>query len=140
MLVIMRFYVDTSIWMDIYGDRKGFNDEPLGDFALKLFILIKSRKDKLIISDLLINELEMNYSIEQINGMIKPFQDLIEKVIVTKEQRNEAIKVAEERYLPLGDVLHAILARDYESILVTRDKHFNDLEDISPYYKPEELI
>jgi len=56
-----RYYVDTSIWMDLYEDRKGFNNELLGEFALKLFSLIKAKQYKLIISDLLIKELEMNY-------------------------------------------------------------------------------
>ena len=135
-----KYYIDSSIWIDLYEDRKGYNQEPLGDFAWKLFALIKVKKNKLIISDLLIRELEMNYSIEEINGMIKPFESLIEKVIVTKEQRDEAEKIAEERNIPKGDVLHAILARDHKFILITRDNHFKELEDISEYHKPENLI
>lgn len=135
-----KYYVDTSIWIDLYEDRKGYHNEPLGDFALKLFILIKSRKNKMVISNLLITELEMNYSMEAINGMMKPFEDIIEKIIATKEQRDEAKKIAGERGLPPGDVLHAILARDYQLILVTRDKHFKQLEDIHPHHKPEDLI
>jgi len=136
----MRFYVDSSIWIDLYEDRKGYKNALLGDFALKFFILMKSRKDKLVISDILITELNVYYSIEQINGMLMPFQELVERIISVKEQRYEAEKIADERYLPPGDVLHAILARDYNLILVTRDKHFNDLKDICPHHKPEELI
>ncbi|MBW2965634.1 PIN domain-containing protein [Candidatus Woesearchaeota archaeon] len=135
-----KYYIDSSIWIDLYEDRKGYNQEPLGDFAWKLFALIKAKKNKLIISDLLIRELEMNYSIEEINGMIKPFESLIEKVIVTKEQRDEAKRIAEERNTPKGDVLHAILARDHRFILITRDNHFKELEDISEHHKPENLI
>lgn len=135
-----KYYLDTSIWMDIYEDRKGYNQEPLGDYALKLFSLIKTKKNKLIITDLLIKELEMNYSMEEINGMIKPFEDLIEKVIATRKQRDEAEKIAEERNIPKGDALHAIIARDNNVILVTRDRHFRKLEDISKHYKPEDII
>ncbi len=134
------YYLDTSIWMDIYEDRKGYNQEPLGDFAWKLLSLIKAKKEKLVISDLLIIELEMNYSIEKINGMIKLFEDVIEKVIVRPKQRDEAKKIAKERNIPPGDALHAIIARDNKLILVTRDNHFKKLEDISRYYKPEDLI
>ncbi len=136
-----RYYLDTSIWMDLYEDRKGYNQEPLGDFAWKLLGLIKAKKNNLlIISDLLIRELEMNYSLEEINGMMKLFENIIEKIITTKMQRNEAKRIATERNLPTGDALHAILARDYKLILVTRDKHFRQLEDISSHHKPEELI
>lgn len=135
-----KFYIDTAIWMDLYENRKGFNNEPLGDFALKLFALIKADKKRLVISDILIKELESNYSIEQINGMIKPFEDIIERIFVMKKQKDEAKIIAKERNLPPGDVLHSILARDNDLILITRDKHFNELIDISKSYKPEEII
>lgn len=126
--------------MDVYEDRKGYSNEPLGEFAWKLLSLIKAKKEKLIISDLLIIELKMNYSMEKINGMIKIFEDVIEKIIVTAKQRDEAKRIAKERNLPPGDVLHAILARDYKLIFVTRDAHFKRLEDISKSYKPEGII
>ena len=135
-----KYYIDTSIWMDLYDDRKGFNNEPLGDYALKLFSSIRTKKSKLIITDILIRELEMNYSVEEINGMMKPFENIIEKIIATREQRDEAKKIAEERNIPPGDVLHAIITRDNELILITRDKHFRQLEDISKHHKPEDII
>ncbi len=135
-----KFYVDTSIWMDLLEDRKGYNNEPLGEYALKLFSLIKAKKNTLIITDLLIRELESNYSMEEINGMVLPFQKIIEKIFVTKEQRDEAKRIGQERNLPPGDALHAIIARDHKLIMITRDKHFRQLEDIAKHYKPEELI
>ncbi|MBI3032473.1 PIN domain-containing protein [Candidatus Woesearchaeota archaeon] len=135
-----RYYVDTSIWMDIYEDRKGYNNEPLGDFALQLFSLIKAKEHTLIITDILIRELEGYYSMPEVKGMIKPFEKNIEKMISTENQRNEARKIARERNLPPGDVLHAIIARDNNLILITRDKDFNYLKDISNHYKPEELL
>ncbi|MEK6953347.1 MAG: PIN domain-containing protein [Nanoarchaeota archaeon] len=138
--MIEKYYVDTSIWIDLYEDRKGYNQEPLGDFALKLFALIRAKRNKLIITDILIKELEMNYSLEEINGMIKPFEGIIEKVIATKNQREEARKISKDRNIPPGDVLHAIIARDHKLILITRDNHFKQLRDISEHYKPEEII
>ena len=135
-----KYYIDTSIWMDLVEDRKGYNNEPLGDYALKLFAMIKAKKHRLIVSDLLIRELESNYSIAEINGMVLPFQKIMEKVFVTKEQRDEAKKIADERNLPPGDVLHAIVARDNKYIMVTRDKHFKELGDITKHSKPEEII
>lgn len=138
--VAQKYYLDTSIWIDLYEDRKGYKNEPLGDFAWKLFASIKANKSNIIISDFLVRELEVNYSMEEINGMIKPFEDIIEKVFLLKNQRDEARRIAQERNLPPGDVIHTIIARDNNLILVTRDKHFNELIDISRSYKPEELI
>lgn len=135
-----KFYIDTSIWIDLYEDRKGYNGEPLGEFALKLFAMIKTEKSKLIITDYLIRELESAYSIEEIKGMIKPFEDIIEKIVVNQRQRNEAIKISKGRGLPKGDVLHAIIARDNKLTLITRDSHFRKLKDICRHYKPEEII
>ena len=135
-----KYLVDTSIWVDLREDRKGFNDEPLGDYAYKLFIKIMTDKHKIVITDHIQRELESNYGIPEIRGMFLPFQSIIEKVIVKDEQREEAMKIGEERNLPKGDALHAIIARDNNLIMVTRDKHFRDLDDISKHYKPEELI
>ena len=135
-----KYYLDTSIWMDLYEDRKGYSNEPLGDHALKLISLIKLKKASLIITDILIKELEMNYSMEEINGMMKPMEKITKKIISTKAQIDEAEKIAGQRKIPKGDVLHAILARDNDLILVTRDKHFRLLSDICKYYRPEDLI
>lgn len=135
-----KYYVDTTIWIDLYEDRKGYNNEPLGDFALKLFSLIKGRNAILVISNVLIRELERKCSMNEIKGMMKPFEKNIEKIIATKEQYEESKKISLERDLPLGDALQAILARDNKLILITRDKHFIKLKDITSYYKPEEII
>jgi len=135
-----KFYIDTSIWIDLIEDRKGHNDEPLGTYALKLFAMIKSKKHRMVVSDLLIRELESNYSIEEINGMMLPFMKKMETVFIAKDQRNKAKKIAQERNIPPGDVLHAIVAAENNYILITRDKHFRKLEDITKHFKPEEII
>jgi predicted nucleic acid-binding protein len=46
-------------------------------------------------------------------------------------QRSDALKIARERKVPFGDALHAILAKDNGAIVLTRDKHFLRLRDIS---------
>lgn len=135
-----KFYLDTSIWIDVYEDRKGFNGEPLGDYAFNLLILIKSKNYKLITSDHLIKELSVRYPVEHINGIFKPFEKIITCLNVTKQQSAEAKKIAIEKSLPRGDVLHAILSRDYNLIMVARDNHFRFLTDLIEFFKPEELI
>jgi predicted nucleic acid-binding protein len=134
------FLIDTCIWVDLYEDRKGYQKEPLADYAFKLFCNIKASEDKIVITDLTIRELEMTYSIEEIKGMMKPFEDMIENLISSKQQREEAKRIAQLKEVPKGDALHAIIARDNNLILITRDKHFNKLTNISLSYKPEEII
>jgi predicted nucleic acid-binding protein len=136
----MRYYLDTSIWMDVYEDRKGFKSEPLGDYALKLLGMLKANKIILVVTDILIKELELNYSIPEINGMMNLFNDITEKVMTTTKQFDEAKRIAKERNVPMGDVLHSIIARDNNLILITRDKHFKQLEDIAKHYRPEDII
>ncbi len=135
-----KFYLDTSIWIDIYEDRRGFHNEPLGKYGLKLLYQIKNKGYILVISDILLIELEGRYSLAEINGMFKFFEDHIEKVKSTTEQTGEARKLSNNRNVPMGDALHAILARDNELILITRDNDFKKLKDISKFSKPEEFI
>jgi len=132
--------IDTAIWVDFYEDRKSFHGEPLGDYAFQLLSKIKAQAQIIILTDLLLRELEMNYTMPAINGLFKPFDAMTTKIIATNEQRLEAKKIAQERNLPPGDALHAIIARDNSLTLITRDRHFKQLQDIAPSYKPEELI
>ncbi|QQG38720.1 MAG: PIN domain-containing protein [Candidatus Woesearchaeota archaeon] len=138
--MVEKYYIDTAIWVDLYENRKGYAGEPLGDFAFKLFVIIKAKQNKIVITDLTIRELEMNYSIPEINGMMKPFEAILEKVIASEDQCNEAKKIAEERNVPRGDALHAVIARDNRFILITRDNHFKRLTDVSQHHKPEDII
>ena len=135
-----EYIIDTSIWVDLYDDRKGYNNEPLGDYALKLIVKIKAKENVIVLTDFLVKELETLYSIAEINGMFMLFEKIIKKIKSTEEQREEAKKIAKERDVPAGDALHAIIARDNDLILITRDRHFRKLEDISKHYKPEEII
>jgi predicted nucleic acid-binding protein len=135
-----RYYLDTSIWIDIYEDRKGFRNEPLGEYGLKLLSYIKSINGKIILTDHTINELSNHYSMEQIRGMFKLVEDMIEKHMISDSQKIEAASLVLSRGVHSGDVLHAVAARNARAILVTRDKHFRDLKDISEPYAPEDLL
>lgn len=64
----------------------------------------------------------------------------MEKVSISEEQAKEAAVICKKRNVPFGDALHAILARDNKSIMVTRDKHYKKLKDIADIQKPEDLF
>jgi predicted nucleic acid-binding protein len=135
-----RYYLDTALWVDICEDRKGYCCEDLGESPLKLLILLKTKRHRLVITDVLVRELESIYSTEELNGIFAPFGDILDRIRVTKEQMEEAKKLAKDLDVPPGDALHAIIARDSKLVLVARDNHFRKLRNVSEYYKPEELI
>ncbi|MEM3374666.1 MAG: PIN domain-containing protein [Candidatus Woesearchaeota archaeon] len=136
----MNYLIDTSIWIDLYENRKGYKNEPLGDYAFELFKKIILEKNKIVITDFIQKELQVNYGLEEIRGMLFPFKEFLEIVYVNDKQKDEAKIIAEQRNIPKGDALHAIVARDNNLILITRDKHFKELKDIVKSYKPEEII
>lgn len=77
--------------------------------------------------------------INSLLSMIKP--DHIKKVSVTKVQFEEAHRLAKQRNIPLGDSIHAIIARDNDAQMVSRDeKDFRKIKDITEYKEPKDLL
>jgi predicted nucleic acid-binding protein len=65
---------------------------------------------------------------------------LQERVDIGGRQVDEARRISRDRSVSRGDALHAVLARDNNAIIITRDKHFEVLYDIVKSLKPEEAI
>jgi predicted nucleic acid-binding protein len=70
--------------------------------------------------------------------IVKP--DNIRKVHLYRRQVEEARKLALQRGIPLGDALHAFLARDNDAQLISRDVDFDKLRNITIVKRPEEVI
>ena len=139
-MFIMKYYVDTSIWRDYYEDRKD-NLKPLGEFAFEFFRKVKINNDKILYSDLVIEELNKAYNNDEIKQIFNIIQEdnLLEKVEISKIQVKEALELKRRLQIPFGDALHAILAKDNDAILITRDEHFQKLDFVN-VKKPEDLI
>ena len=135
----MKFYLDTSVWIDVYEDRLSGNKK-IGEYAFKLLCKLLASKAQIIVSKYVFMELGNYYSAEQIVGMTFYFEKVIEKVNVTEEQIDESEKLASEREVPKCDALHAVIARDNGAILVSRDRHFDKLTDVCEIAKPEDII
>ncbi|VVB81579.1 PIN domain protein [uncultured archaeon] len=134
-----KYYLDTSIWLDYYENRTD-RFRPLGEWALALLSQIRIRSDKILVSDAVLKELEIRYDSTKIREILAPFNNWIELIFTSENQYNESKLIARNRSLPKADALHAILSRDRSSILVSRDHHFEMLQDITKARKPEELI
>lgn len=131
------FYLDTSIWLDFY-EKRGRN----GELALKLILKIINEDLKVGYSDLHIKEFKnLGYFQNEINSIfsiVKP--NNIKHVHIYREQKEEAKKIARQRNVPRKDALHAVLSRDNNLQLISRDEHFEKLKDISIAKKPEDFI
>ena len=135
------YYYDTQIWTDHYLAR-GPNGI-YGKQAFKLIIKIIADDSKIVFSNF--NEKELKdiglsqTEIHSLLSVIKP--DHIKRVSVTKEQFEEAKKVSKQRDVPLGDAVHAVVARDHYAQLVSRDeKDFRKLKDITEFKEPKDLV
>lgn len=134
---MMSFYFDTSIWMDHYLER-GVH----GEYALKLILKIIAEDSVVVFSHFVEKELkDAGLSPVEINSllsMVKP--EHLKRVSVTNVQFEEARSLARKRDVPPGDAIHAVVCRDNDAQLVSRDWHFEQLKDIAVAKKPEELL
>jgi len=135
------YYVDTLVWRD-YHENRTDKFRPLGEWAFDFFKKVLNEKDTILYSYFVEIELKKDYNeqeIEKIFEIIKK-HDLLKKIEINELQLKESRKISRERNLPFGDVIHAILARDNSAVIVTRDHHFEELQDIAICKKPEELL
>ncbi|MBS3127576.1 PIN domain-containing protein [Candidatus Woesearchaeota archaeon] len=132
-----HYYFDTSIWIDIY-DKRGYH----GEAAKKLMEKIIMGDHLILYSDIIILELKkLDFSEQEILALFKIAKpDHMRRVHTSKEHIEQARKLAKERDVPLGDALHALLTRENDAQLVSRDRDFEKLKDITITKKPEDLL
>ncbi len=135
------YYLDTSIWLDLFEDRDEPN-LPKSKLAKNLISKIIQNKDEIIFTEIILDELNsLGYSEFEIENLILiNFKEIIIYIPNTKIFANRARDIANKRNIPFLDALHALIARDQKAILITRDNHFNKLLDIIKPKKPEEVI
>lgn len=136
-----KFYLDTAIWRD-YFENRGDGIRPLGEFAFRFLKDCKETSAEIIVSDVVVAELDAYLPKAQMDSIFSSFKDIIRNVAYTAGQASEARGEWKKRNmaLPFKDVLHAVIARDNGAVLVTRDSHFFDmLASIVDVQKPEEI-
>lgn len=135
-----RYYIDACIWRDYFENRSD-NLRPLGEWAFRLIKKIISENGLIICSSLILKELGKEYSEKQIMNILSivPCSLLID-IKISASQFKEAKSLSIQLRTPLKDTIHAIMARDNNAVMVTRDKHFIELNKIAAVRKPEDLI
>ena len=135
-----KFYFDTSIWLDFLENR----DEPnfsKGMWAKKLIKKIIKEGNRILFSDNnfleLINNGYLEFEIEEFLSTLKP---IIIPIEATEKEIGKAKDLAQKRDVPKRDALHALIARDNNSTLITLDNHFRKLTDITFPHSPKKFI
>jgi len=139
--MVKRFYLDTAIWRDYFEDRRD-GIRPLGEFAFQFLKKCTEIGAEILVSDTVVFELEARLSKERVKEIFSSSKNIIRKVAANSGQLSEARKEWQKRNraLPFKDVLHAIIARDNNAVLVARDNHFFDmLSAIVEVEKPEDI-
>ncbi len=134
---MVNFYLDTSIWLDVY-EKRGRN----GELAVEFLTKIINEESVVFFSNIIISELKhLWYSKETIIDIIKilPY-DGVRKIEISRNQMGEAKRVAVSKGIPKKDVLHAVLCRDNDVQLISRDAHFNSIKYITIAKLPEDFI
>lgn len=141
MLVFMaKYYVDTCIWIDLVDDRiRG--RRLYGEYAQKFFRQVIDAEQTIVYSDVVEEELSFHYGAHKSQQIINSVPLLLlERVESTREELLMASRFSKEFGLSLNDAIHAVITYHHANMIITRDKHFSDLDKFITVKKPEELL
>jgi hypothetical protein len=132
---MILIYLDTCIYLD-YWERRTDNLRPLDEFAFQILKRTVECEFEIVISDLVLAELEKYLALDSIRTILNPLEKL-RKIRIVKKSKNDLEKVSSLYYetrIHKSDILHAILAKKAGAIyLVTRNiEHFSKIGLIEP--------
>ena len=136
----MKIYLDTNIYIDYWDDRKDAR-LPLGEFAHTLLKRTLSCEFTIVYSDLVVNELSRHCALtdgEVFQYFFKELEQNGKLKFIRGYSREVAEQLANMHNVPLADAIHILLAKQSNSLLVSRDKHFLSIETLR-VCRPEDL-
>ena len=135
MLCLRTFYLDTAIWLDAY-ERRGIR----GKHAIAFFK--NTLTDNFLVSDFLIQEFkELGYSKQEIVDILSVVPHNRRIIAGVKgDTITRSRGISRKRNVRKKDAIHAMIAKNNEAVLITRDQHFQQLKDITGPFLPEAFI
>ncbi len=138
---MVLYYLDTCIWRD-FAENRTDGSRPLGEWARAFLKKAFADRHSLVWSVVVERELT---GVPQHSHILKIRQEfeaagLIVTVSHTYAQLREGAILSRDLRVPLDDALHAVLARDADAVLVTRDAHFQRLRAVVLSAAPEEFL
>ena len=134
-----KYYLDTSIWLDLLEDRNEPN-LPKGKYAENFIARTIETGEKIVYSDTIKDELiKQGYMLWELEDYFGSLGRILLYVESNAKQFKRAKDLASKRKVPVLDALHGLIARDNHAIVITRDKDFARLNDIAKAKRPEEV-
>jgi len=136
---MQRVYIDTAIWRDYFEDRKDTKQE-LGKITDKLLKKLLKESFVIVVSNIVRRELLHKYTLEELESLFLPFKQNFVEVESTVDEYYDAHRMSMKYDVPFGDALHAVLARNHDALILTRDSDFKRLRGVCPFQKPEDFV
>jgi len=143
---MQNYYVDTCVYMNLWKKEVDENKKPLWLLAKEFFELAESRGSTIFYSGFVLKELLFLISTDDYLKKREFFEDnkLFKKVILNEEEYKKAqhIKNKNQDNCSLFYIIHIILSKKTDSILVTQDKELMTLAKIFGVIAktPQEII
>lgn len=138
------YYVDSCIYLNLW-QKESDDKNPLWKFAREFFEKVENENSTIYYSGFLLKELLFVFDEKHFIDKLELFNysPNFKRVSLTKQGYEEARKIKRENIeISLYDIIHMLLAKQTDSILVTRDKLLIQLSEkysvISK--KPEEIL
>jgi len=117
-----KIYLDTNIYLD-YCLNRSTKYLAYGDIAHTIFSRAISCEFTIIISDILLFELEKSLSVQNITDILSWLGAKIERTQITEQDKLQAQTIP----IHYPDNLHFVLAKKEGAILVSNDKALCEL-------------
>lgn len=135
-------YIDTNCYIDYFEGRVD-RLRPLGEFAYNLIRRSIECEFTIVISSLVIDELEFNSYHNQISELIQELKKY-NKILYSEEQKSDEINtslIVKKKKTPFNDTKHAVIAnRLGVKYFVTRNfKDFENLNNLVDVVFPENI-
>ena len=141
----MCYYVDSCIYLNLWKREVDDFGNLLWGFAKEFFEKAENENSVIYYSGFLLKELMFVLSTEEYLNKLELFESSpnFKRVILSEEEHNLAEEI-KNNYLQISlyDIIHALLAKKTNSLLVTRDKELIEFaKSINvEVKKPEEIL
>lgn len=118
------YYVDSCIYLNLW-QKEGDDKNPLWKFAKEFFEKVENENSTIYYSGFLLKEILFVFDEKQFIDKLELFNysPNFKRVSLTKQEYEEAKKIKRKNSeISLYDIIHMLLAKQTDSILITRDK------------------
>jgi len=119
------YYVDTCIYLNLWKKEVDGNGNKLWEFAKNFFEKIENENSMIYYSGYLLKELMFVFDENKFIDKLElfNFSPNFRRVNLTKEEYEIAKRIKKEnREISFYDIIHMLLAKKTNSVLITRDK------------------